>query len=262
MVNSTKKTNQAIKTRFSDFIKQVGEKTVSDIKSLGQYNEYCKGLYYRFNHEQAKQVSRGIKNELGYDATKKAMDNKTFDNFQIKNLTHNELVTSLKIWNFSKLGMYILGNMGSGKSHLMTAFRKSLFERDLLKGKKLRLFTHMSLMHSLKDFDSRRYVYGQEISCAEYHKKISESCDLLIIDDFGAGRMTDYEVDLTLDILEERIKRNNRTFMTSNLTMEQVQTKFGARIVERILEHMVIRRCQTNESHRWSMQRINAKRDE
>lgn len=63
-----------------------------------------------------------------------------------------------------------------------------------------------------------------------------KECDLLIIDDFGAERVTDFVKEKTFLLLDARYRSEKPLIITSNLTIEKISENFGSRISDRITE--------------------------
>ena len=264
MNNNDDSRKQEGKLKLVDLIQKAGKPLSSKeaLEALERSRQSIDKQIFGKDHEPATRPSQqeSIRvdttvKEIGHDPIE---EDKTFSTFEVKTKLHTEIMTALKRWNWSKKGMYIYGSYGSGKSHLMQAFRKNLFDREMLKGKRLRFFNTVTLLKYLKDFDPRNKDFGGE-SNHDFHMNLSKTVDMLILDDFGANRASEFEIDTLFDILDHRCRYRLVTFCTSNLSMNQVQSKFGTRIAERILEMMVVTECHTNESHRWKIQRDSRK---
>ena len=61
-----------------------------------------------------------------------------------------------------------------------------------------------------------------------------EQVRFLILDDLGAGSLSDHERRFTHDLLDRRINRNRRTVVTSNWTLEQIAERMDDRIASRL----------------------------
>lgn len=136
-----------------------------------------------------------------------------------------------EIGNGSK-GLYLHGNFGCGKTYLISAMFNEL------KNKKVNseIIYFPELLRKIKgDFDN----YSDKI---EY----LENVDLLLIDDIGAEKVTEWGRDEILGtILQSRMSNHKTTFFTSNLNIEELErhltmsnysddTVKARRIIERI----------------------------
>ena len=130
-------------------------------------------------------------------------------------------------------GLYLHGNFGCGKTYLIA----SLFN-DLKKNKKVssEIVYFPEALRILKDdwnlFNAKINYY--------------QSVDLLLIDDIGAEKVSEWGRDEVLGtILQSRMNNNMPTFFTSNLTIEELERHLASsknsedyvkarRIIERI----------------------------
>jgi primosomal protein DnaI len=137
-----------------------------------------------------------------------------------------DLTTNLK-------GLYLHGSFGSGKTYLLTAL---LNELEQSKGASTLIVYFPDVLRELKeDFDSMSYKMYEFMHV-----------DILLIDDIGAEKVTDWGRDEILGtILQSRMNNKKITFFTSNLTINELESHLSItgsgvdkvksrRIVERI----------------------------
>ena len=107
-------------------------------------------------------------------------------------------------------GLYLHGNFGCGKTYLISA----LFNELTKKRVSSEIVYYPELLRDIKsDFDS----YADRIDYLE-------NVDLLLIDDIGAEKVTEWSRDEILGtILQKRMNNYKTTFFTSNLDMEALQ---------------------------------------
>ena len=67
-------------------------------------------------------------------------------------------------------------------------------------------------------------------------------CDLLIIDDLGTERNTDFVVSQLFVCLNDRILNRKSTIISTNLTLEEIKTNYTERTFSRISNHYKILR--------------------
>lgn len=130
-------------------------------------------------------------------------------------------------------GLYLHGNFGSGKTYLISAL---LHELEQKKHATIEIAYFPDLLRTLKD-DWEYFSYRMN----KYMK-----VDLLLIDDIGAEKVTEWGRDEILGtILQNRMNMNKTTFFTSNLTIEELENHLAIsnsgvdkvksrRIIERI----------------------------
>ncbi len=134
--------------------------------------------------------------------------------------------------NKNNKGLYLHGTFGCGKTYLISAVFNEL-AKQRIRGEIVYL---PELLRDLKsDFDSfaDRIAYLEDV-------------DLLLIDDIGAEKVTEWSRDEILGtILQHRMNNYKTTFFTSNLTIEELESHLimngntdevvkARRIIERI----------------------------
>ena len=86
----------------------------------------------------------------------------------------------------------------------------------------------------------------------EYDSEIVEptfEVPVLVIDDIGAGKMSDYAREQTFILINTRYSNNLSTIITSNLSLEELSnpTVLGKRTVSRIMDNAdIIEFCSTD----------------
>ena len=120
----------------------------------------------------------------------------------------------------------ISGNSGTGKTHLCTAICGELIKA----GKEVRYMLWRDEAPRLKALVNDRF---------EYDRLISEikRADVLYIDDFWKGAVTQADINLSFEILNARYNSKQKvTLISSERTIEQilsVDEAIGSRIYER-----------------------------
>ena len=76
-----------------------------------------------------------------------------------------------------------------------------------------------------------------------------ETCDLLVIDDFGTEKITEFVLEKTFNLIDKRYRAEKPLIITTNLTSSQLRAKFGDRIADRI-EEMTLERIVEGQSWR------------
>jgi DNA replication protein DnaC len=78
--------------------------------------------------------------------------------------------------------------------------------------------------------------------------------DLLLLDDLGADRVTEWVVERVYSLVNARYEANRPTIVTSNAKLAELATRYGERVIDRLTEHAeVVRLAGKNvrkEAHR------------
>lgn len=128
--------------------------------------------------------------------------------------------------------LMVSGTPGSGKTHLCTAVCGELIKAE------------QDVAYMLWREDGQRLK-----ACAndkdEYNRIMRpyKTCDVLYIDDFLKGKVTDGDLNLAFDLLNARyIARKKRTIISSELTVQQIldiDEAIGSRIYERSRDYSI-----------------------
>ena len=129
----------------------------------------------------------------------------------------------------SKKGLFIHGNVGTGKTHIAYALKKQWDEENPYR---TAIFwnTPDLLQNEKMDFD--RDAYSKKRSL----EKLKESKQLLILDDVGTENATGWVLDQLYMLINKRYNEMKPIIFTSNLSIEEVGKVLGDRIASRIVE--------------------------
>ena len=121
-------------------------------------------------------------------------------------------------------GIYLYGGSGLGKSYLMVALCNE-FVHSL--NQKVAFVNCRKVIDELRD----KVINSKDeyVSLMEKLKKI----DILVLDDLGAEKSTDWSKDEVLfDILDTRSKANLFTFVTSEFSIPDLQELYGGNVIK------------------------------
>lgn len=155
-----------------------------------------------------------------------------FANYQIRNGNERHLKVAKKYCiEFSKMyernqGLLFWGTVGTGKSYTAACIANYLLEANT----SVVMTSFVRILQEMQGFGRER---------EETFTNKLNSVKLLIIDDLGAERSTDYALEKVYGIIDNRYRAKKPLILTTNLTLRQMQEATDiryARIYDRIFE--------------------------
>ena len=178
-----------------------------------------------------------IQNIIEQSGMSAAMQQYQFENFYLDGFDKPEDIQKKVEWckQFARQivngtcndSLFLRGDVGRGKTHLSSAIANAV-----LAGGKTVIYKRAADLFDM----IRRYKY--EESTQRWHEVLDQliSCDLLVIDDLGAERTTDFVTEQLVLLLEERNYRNKPWIINSNLKLSQIQDSYNTRVSDRIMD--------------------------
>lgn len=158
--------------------------------------------------EFSKRVERIIKNS---NMSKRNLSYK-FDNFEPNN-SNRKVFNNLKNYSeklvngIEKKGLILVGNNGIGKTHLACSIANKLIEN----GTPVIYGTLINLLAELRNsYDTDNNISEMEII------KLYENVDLLIIDDLGKEKPSEWGLEKLFTIINSRYENNLPVIITTN----------------------------------------------
>ena len=149
--------------------------------------------------------------------------------FEALNQFKENIVDNVK-WGSN---LYIWGkNTGCGKTSwackiMSHYFRKIAFHSGL-ENEGLYIYLPTFLNNIRESFDEKTPEFAEEL-------EMVTKCKLLIIDDIGSEKLTEWVRERIVSIIHTRVSNGLSTIYTSNLSPEELKAEMGDRISSRIL---------------------------
>lgn len=132
--------------------------------------------------------------------------------------------------------LLFMGGAGLGKTHLSLSIVKELSEKGygVIYGSAQNLFAAAEKEH---------FSYSGETSAEE----ALISCDLLVIDDLGTEFYSPYTSTLFYNIINSRILNRKPTVINTNLSFDELEKRYTARITSRFIGSYEMRKFIGND---------------
>lgn len=136
----------------------------------------------------------------------------------------NELIKQIQ----KEEGLYLWGESGVGKTHIACALAKNILE----KGFNVRFFNTGDFLEQLREeFDKG---FDDEYEYLGLFRETMNFRGVLILDDIGAEKATDWVKERLYLIINKRYEDMLPTIFTSNFDLEILSARLGDRIASRI----------------------------
>ena len=180
-----------------------------------------------------------------------AMRNFTFDNFETRYYDDAAAMENKLRWcrqfvwqiqqGHCEQSLFLTGGVGRGKTHLSAAIANAVLENGntVLYRRAVDLFDLI-----------RQYRYEENRQKCEEMLEQLRTCDLLVIDDLGAERTTEFVIEQLVVLLEERNYRNKPWIISSNLSINEIIEAYNDRTADRILDKAVLFKLEMQQSVR------------
>jgi len=154
---------------------------------------------------------------------------KKLDDLKVNDKLHKECVRYVENWQEMKskgFGFFFWGNIGAGKTHSAAALANHLMQEKLVEV----LFLNMpaTVTRVKKTFDSP--VNNEDKKIFDRMKDV----ELLIIDDLGVEKLSDWLSDQIYQIIDHRWQNNKPMILTSNQSLEDLGNHYKAQVISRI----------------------------
>ena len=180
-----------------------------------------------------------------------AMRRFTFDNYETRYYENPDDMDRKVQWcrqfvnqiqqGVSNQCLFLTGGVGRGKTHLSVAIANAVLENG-----NTVIYRRAADLFEL----IRQYRYEENRQKFEEMLEQLRTCDLLVIDDLGAERTTEFVIEQLVILLEERNYRSKPWIISSNLSINEIISAYNDRTADRILDKAVLFRLEMPESIR------------
>ena len=157
--------------------------------------------------------------------------------------TQNERVAKTAVMAWVKgykpgcSGLYLFGDAGGGKTHLLVAVGKALiehFDAEVLYVSTAEMVARTKAQFNRNDNDFEPYDTPFD-EAAE--------AEVLLLDDIGSEKPSEWLLEQMYRLINTRYNAMRTTLITSNLNLQTFESNFDARIADRIHEMCQVLHC-------------------
>ena len=127
----------------------------------------------------------------------------------------------------TKRGIYIHGEVGTGKTHIAYAITDWMIGQDIW----CKFVNTTELIFDIKKDFGREYLDKRN-----WEEVLANFKGVLVLDDIGAERVTEYVAEVFYLIMNRRYNEMYPTIFTSNHSLGNLAEKVGDRTASRIIE--------------------------
>lgn len=125
-------------------------------------------------------------------------------------------------------GRFIFGPVGTGKTFALHAIAKYIVEE---RGGPARVWNFTDALRDIKDDWDRHWTDKKHTA-----ETLREYKGILMLDDIGAEKATEWVVETLYGIINWRYERRMPIVLTSNVGLDKISEAYGDRIASRIVE--------------------------
>lgn len=156
------------------------------------------------------------------------------DNGQVPQIEKaKQYVTHWNEMRQKNMGLLFWGASGNGKTFTAACIANELMEQEKFFPPTIRMTTFGAILNKLPALSAVD---------KEYYLNEFKSCDLIILDDFGMERQTDYAREQVFGVIDGRYLAQKPLIVTTNLSLKEMKSATDLsvkRIYDRLLEMCV-----------------------
>lgn len=125
------------------------------------------------------------------------------------------------------------GGTGLGKTFLSACIAKVVSEKGFS-------VVYDSTVSVMEAFETQKFYRGESSDAASSRVRRYLNCDLLIMDDLGTEMTTGFTQSALYSLINTRLMNGGKTVVSTNLTEDELHTRYTAAIVSRIEGEFVL----------------------
>lgn len=125
----------------------------------------------------------------------------------------------------AKMGLLLYGSVGTGKTFFAACIANVLMDREI----QVLMTSFSRIVNTMQGMNNGRQAYLDKLA----------NCPLLIIDDLGAERSSDYMLEQVYTVVDARYQTGKPMIITTNVSIDEIKKPSDIkykRIYDRILE--------------------------
>jgi DNA replication protein DnaC len=123
------------------------------------------------------------------------------------------------------LNVVLAGNVGTGKTRAAYAMGRLAVSQ----GRWVEAWSLHDLMHELMPSGA----------APAHMEHVAKECDVLVLDDLGAGKASEWAVDNLTSVVDARVAHHRLTVVTTNVTEEALRAVWQDRLMDRLRDRLV-----------------------
>jgi DNA replication protein DnaC len=166
-----------------------------------------------------EELRRKVVDMLGKSGIKQRFLSRTFENYitdtpqrKLAYKTALQYATNFSTYRKKGRGLYIEGSFGTGKTHLAAAISIRLIEN----GYSVVMKTADDLLRDIKNSWKSEEYASQDSQSEKEIISAYKTCELLVIDDLGKERATEWSTSVLYAIINDRYESMKPTIVTTN----------------------------------------------
>lgn len=187
--------------------------------------EYCACKYKK---EYAKQEEYYIYHDFDDEFMTSSIEDVTLNNYR------KGIIRGISdVLEGKTKSLYLCGKMGLGKTYLYTVLCNEYINNNK---EKVCFVNTRKIVEQL-----RGLVFNKENEAYEKIKKDLMNCSLLVLDDFGNEKITEWsKEDVLFDILDARFSKGLITLFASDFTLEELPELYGKDLKTKRLINLIV----------------------